>query len=426
MGSVPRCEITLPTRLPTEHVDTFILSLAAVIIATQLLGELVRRVGQPAVLGELLAGVLLGGGALAVVDPRDPVMHGLGQLGLFLLIFEIGLHTDVRALRRAGSYALVVAMAGVILPFVGGFFAVRALGVPVIAAVIAGASLTATSIAISARVLGDKGLLRTPEGQVVVGAALADDVAGLIILSIVVALVGGTGVSGAAIARASAIAVGFIVVALAAGNYAIPPLLRILHGFLPRGSLGLFGLAFGLLLAGLAAVSGSAMIIGAFVGGMILHPTSHRNEIDRATTQVGHFLVPVFFAVVGASLDLAALATATALEVGAALIVIGIAGKVIAGFAAWRFKGNRLLIGTAMIPRGEVGLIFAQMGLATGAITPQLFGAIMLMVVVTTFVSPPLLDAVIRRDDSLEREEVESPDTPRSDGRRHTTVGRRH
>ena len=405
---------------------SLLLSIAAIIIATKLFGELARRLGQPSVLGELVAGVLLGGSALGVVDPRDPALHALGQLGLFILIFQIGIHTDVRALRRVGRTAMIVAVAGVILPFAGGYAGLRALGVPVIAAVIAAASLTATSMAISARVLGDKGVLRSREGQVVLGAALADDVIGLIIFSVVVALVAGVHISGAAVARVSAVSVGFIVVALAGGGYVVPPLFRALDGIRAEGSLGMFGIAFGLLLAALADASGTAMIIGAFVAGTILVPTPQRHEIERTTAQIGHFLVPIFFAVVGASVELRTLASAQALEVGAVLIAAGITGKVLAGFAPWKFEGNKLLIGAAMVPRGEVGLIFAQMGLATGAITPELFGAIMLMVVVTTFVSPPLLDAVIRRDESLEREHVEVPDALKPNGRRQTTVGRRH
>jgi Kef-type K+ transport system membrane component KefB len=405
---------------------SLLISLAAILIATKLLGELARRAGQPSVLGELLAGVILGGSALALLDPRDPAMHGLGELGLFVLIFQIGLHTDVRSLRRVGASAIVVAVAGVVLPFAGGFFAARALGVPVLAAVIAGASLTATSMAISARVLGDKGALRTKEAHVVLGAALADDVIGLIILSVVAALAEGTSVSVAGVARVSAVSVGFIAVALAGGRYAIPPLFRVLDKIRANGALGILGIAFGLLLAGVAAASGTAMIIGAFVAGMILHPTPHRHEIERATAQIGHFLVPVFFAVVGASVDLVALASRPALEAGAALVAVGVAGKVLAGFAPWRFKGNKLLIGVAMVPRGEVGLIFAQMGLATGAITPQLFAAIMMMVIVTTFLTPPLLGAVIRRDDSIDREDPETGDVRKTGGRRQTAVGRRH
>lgn len=405
---------------------SLLLSLAAVIIATKLLGELARRFGQPSVLGEIFAGVLLGGSALAVLDPRDPAMHALGQLGLFVLIFQIGVHTDVRALRRVGTSATLVAVAGVVLPFVGGFFVARAFGFTMLASVIAGASLTATSMAISARVLGDQGILQTKEGHVVLGAALLDDVIGLIVLSVVVGVVGGASVTMSGIARVSVSSAAFILIALAVGNYAMPPLFRVLDGIRAKGSLGMFGIAFGLLLAALAIVSGTSMIIGAFVAGMILHPTPQRQEIERTTAQIGHFLVPVFFAVVGASVDLVALTSNTALGVGGALIAVAIAGKLLAGFAPWRFRGNKLLVGAAMVPRGEVGLIFAQMGLATGAITPELFGAIMLMVIVTTFVAPPLLGVVVRRDESLERAEAGVPEVHVPAGRRHTAVGRRH
>jgi Kef-type K+ transport system membrane component KefB len=407
-------------------VYSLLLSLSAVIIATKLLGELARRFGQPSVLGEIFAGVILGGSALAVLDPRDPAMHALGQLGLFVLIFQIGVHTDVRSLRRVGSSATMVAIAGVVLPFVGGFFVARMFGFSALASVIAGASLTATSMAISARVLGDQGILHTKEGHVVLGAALLDDVIGLIVLSVVIGVVGGASVSIGGMARVSVSSAAFIVIALAIGNYAMPPLFRVLDGIRAKGSLGMFGMAFGMLLAALAIVSGTSLIIGAFVAGMILHRTPQRNEVERTTAQIGHFLVPIFFAVVGASVDLAALTSNTALGVGGALIVVAIVGKVLAGFAPMRFQGNKLLVGAAMVPRGEVGLIFAQMGLATGAITPELFAAIMLMVVVTTFAAPPMLAFVVRRDESLEREEVQIPEILAPDGRRTTAVGRRH
>ncbi len=403
---------------------SLLLSIAAALIAAKLLGELARRFGQPSVLGELLAGVLLGGSALGVVDPRDPAMHALGELGLFILLFQIGLHTDVRSLRRVGRSSLLVAITGVVVPFAGGFVVARAFAVATLPAIIAGAALTATSMAISARVLGDKGALHTKEGHVVLGAALADDVIGLIILSVVVTLAAGTSASAFGIAWIAAISIGFIIVALAVGAYAIPPLFRVLDGIRAKGSLGIFGLSFGLLVAAIAMASGTAMIVGAFIAGMILHPTPQRGEIERTTVQVGHFFVPIFFAVIGASVDLSAFTSVPVLGLGAALILVAIAGKMIAGFAAWDFKGNKLLVGVAMIPRGEVGLIFAQMGLSTGIITPQLFGAIMLMVVATTFVTPPLLTAVIRRDEGLEREYAERPEILASDGRRQTAAGR--
>ncbi|HEV8410802.1 MAG TPA: cation:proton antiporter [Gemmatimonadaceae bacterium] len=405
---------------------SLLLALAAVIVATKLLGELSRRLGQPSVLGELLAGVILGGSALGLLNPNDPVISALAQLGLFMLIFQIGAHTDLRSLRRVGSSALTVAVAGVVLPFIGGFVVTRAFEFSVLTSVIGGASLTATSMAISARVLREKGVLNTTEGQVVMGAALADDVLGLIVLSVVVAVVGGASVSLGGVAKISAVSIGFIVAALAIGSYAIPPLFRRLDTVHTKGSVGMLGVALGMVLAAIALAGGAAMILGAFAAGVILHPTPQRHEIERTASQIGHFFVPIFFAAVGASVNLRALASTTALGIGAALIVVACLGKIAAGFAPWKFQGNKMLVGVAMVPRGEVGLIFAQMGLSTGAITPELFGGIMLMVVVTTFVSAPLLDAVIRRDHEIEREHSLEPEALAPGGRRQTTAGRRH
>lgn len=405
---------------------TLLFALAAVVITTKLFGELARRFGQPSVLGELLAGVLLGGGAIGLLDPHDPAMHALGDLGLFVLVFQIGVHTDVRALRRLGSTAASVASVGVILPFAGGFFVARAFGASTVAAVIAAAALTATSKAIAARLLSELGVQHTAEGQVTISAAIAGDIAGLIVISVIAAMAAAHSPSAGGAARVAMISAAFIAVVFAAGRYAIPPLFRVLDRIRAKGSLGLFGLSFGLLLAAIAMASGTAMIVGAFVAGAILHSTPQRHEIERTTAQIGHFLIPVFFAVVGASVDLPALMNGPALALAGALIAVAIAGKMIAGYSALNFTGNRALVGAAMVPRGEVGLIFAQMGLATGAITPAMFGAITLMVAVTTFVAPPLMHVLVRRDESLEREDAEPVEAHNGNGRRHTAVGRRH
>jgi len=277
----------------------------------------------------------------------------------------------------------------------------------VISAVVAGAALTATSIGISARTLSDLGQLRTPEGQIVLGAAVLDDVIGLVILSVVAGLVGGRAVTAGGVASTIGIAVGFIVVALVLGNLFIPPFFRFVDRIEASGTLGVAALAFAFLLAALAAVAGSATIIGAFAAGLILHNTPQRSRIDSATTSLGHFFVPIFFAVVGAAVELGTLANSRALAIGGALIVVGIAGKVAAGFTPFWFKGRKLLIGVAMIPRGEVGLIFAQMGLATAALTAQLYSAIAMMVLVTTLITPLLLAQLVRSEprqtDVLER-----------------------
>lgn len=374
-----------------------LLVLVAIIAATKLFGEIAQRVGQPAVLGELIAGVVLGGSALGILNPSDAVVHALSELGVLILLFQIGLHTNLRSLAKVGSTALVAGSVGVVLPFVGGFAVARLMGIDTMPAMVIGAALTATSIGISARVLSDLGCLNTPEGQVVIGAAVFDDVVGLIILSVVASMVGGDAMSVGAVAKIAGVAVGFVVIAIALGSVTIPPLFRLVERIKVTGALGTIALGFAFALAWVATQAGSAMIIGAFAAGLILNPTPQRKEIEASATQYGFLFVPIFFATVGASVDLAALMKPEALIVGTWLIVVGVAGKVAAGYAPWWFKGRKLLVGVALVPRGEVGLIFAQLGLAAGVLTNELFGALMLMVVATTFLTPPLLGLIAKR-----------------------------
>ncbi|MEX2181859.1 MAG: cation:proton antiporter [Gemmatimonadaceae bacterium] len=397
-----------------EHL---LLVVVATIVATKVLGSLAQRIGQPAVLGELIAGVVLGGSVLGLFDPADPTLHALAELGVLILLFQIGLHTDLRSLAKVGATALVVGVVGVVLPFGGGIVVSHALGVAMLPSIVIGAALTATSIGISARVLSDLGQLKTAEGQVVIGAAVFDDVVGLIILSVVAAMVAGAELTVGGIARTSAIAIGFIVVAIGLGSVAIPPLFRLVERVRVTGTLGIIALAFALMLALLAARAGSAMIIGAFAAGLILHPTPQHKEIERSATALGYLFVPIFFASVGASVEIAALLTRDALVVGGALIAVGVVGKIAAGFAPWWFRGNKLLVGVAMVPRGEVGLIFAKLGLAAGVVVGPLFGALMLMVVATTFVTPPLLGLIARR------QAADSEDAPDQSGIDDLVVG---
>ena len=372
-------------------------ALVAIFVATKLLGELAQRVRQPAVLGELIAGVLLGGSVLGIVKPSDPVIHALSEIGVVVLLFETGLHTALKPLLSVGSSATTVALAGVALPFALGMASALALGVPMIPALVCAAALCATSVGISARVLSELGCLDTSEGRVVLGAAVIDDIVGLVILAVVAAMVAGSGVSAASVVKTAGVAIAFVVLAVVIGGLIAPPTFRVVERIRSAGSLGVLGLAFAFVLAWLADAAGSAMIVGAFAAGLVLNGIPQADQIEKATTTVGHFFVPIFFASVGAAVDLRALGSSQSLIVGAALIACGIAGKMVAGYAPVWFRGNKLLVGVAMVPRGEVGLIFAQMGLASGALDAGLFGALMLMVLATTFVTPPALSWVVRR-----------------------------
>ena len=388
----------------------FFLTLAGILIAAKLLGELAERVGQPAVLGELVAGVLLGGSVLGVVPATGvpgELIHVLAELGVLLLLFEIGLETDLREMFRVGSASLAVAVVGVAVPFGLGYAYWAYVPHPsagegdlTTAAIFVGATLTATSVGITARVLSDLGRMATQEARVIIGAAVIDDVLGLVILSVVSGVAAGAAVSFLGVLRTLAVAIGFLVVAVLAGRFLVPRLFDLIVRMRVRYVLLVFAFAFALGLSSLAAVAGSALIIGAFAAGIILSGTNQFDTIEHEVRPVASIFTPIFFVSVGASVDLRLLdptspAARGTLLVAAALIVIAIVGKLVAGWAAPWVPLRRLVVGVGMVPRGEVGLIFADIGRRSGVLTEDVFGAVLLMVMATTFVAPPGLKALL-------------------------------
>jgi Kef-type K+ transport system membrane component KefB len=376
--------------------------LAILLAAARLLGSAARWIGQPPVLGELLAGVLLGASVLGLIDPSNHdrpgtlVLEFLQELGVVILLFEIGLETDLVQLLRAGAASTAVAIVGVALPFAAGFFVCEFFHEPYRVCIVAGAALTATSVGITARVLNDLGRLHEPESQIVLGAAVIDDVLGLIILTVVSGLVAGEAPTIGKVAGITAVAFGFLIGVLVAGSFLVPPLVRWLHRLAMPGMLTTFALVLAFGLAWGADTAGSASIIGAFAAGLLLRRTPQAHDIEKAVLPLGHFFVPLFFVVVGASVDVRTFVPHdaegwTILALGGSLIVVAVLGKFAAGYAPFWFRGNKAVIGVGMIPRGEVGLIFAQMGRKADVFDPRLFSAVTLMVMVTTFLAPPLL-----------------------------------
>lgn len=373
---------------------TFLLAFAAALLGAKLLGELAERLGQPAVLGELLAGVLLGPSVLGLVPLTGGVLL-LAEIGVILLLFEVGLETDLAELARVGGPALAVALAGMALPFLGGFFLSSAVGQPALTAIFVGAALTATSIGITARVLSELKVLATREGQIILGAAVADDVLGLVVLAVVSRIAGPGGVDTALVLRATGLAIGFLAVALALGI----PLGRWLIGIVGRanvrGVLGAASVAFALLVALAAKKAGSAEIVGAFATGLVLARTNRRHDISQAVKPVVDVFAPLFFVAVGAQVDVAILnpfvaGNRASLLLALGLTLVGFLGKFAAGFCAWG-KVRRTFIGAGMVPRGEVGLIFASLGKTTGMLPEGVFVAVVLAVFATTFLAPPLM-----------------------------------
>ena len=371
------------------EVGTILRDILVVLIAAQVAAELSPRLGIPTVVGEILAGFLVGPSLLGVVDPTV-VLDVLAELGVILLLVEVGMQMDLADLRAVGGSALSVAVLGVAAPLVGGFAVMSALGADFGIALFLGAALTATSVGITARVFTELRMVATVEARTVLGAAVADDVIGLLALTVVGAIVAGAGLSATGMAATIALAGGFLIVAVGAGLRFAPWLFEVI-GRITRteGALVALSLAFVLLVAQLAGVAGLAPVIGAFVAGLVLarHPRRHR--IRSELVPVGHLLVPVFFLQIGINVRLQALFKTEVVVAAAALLAVAVAGKVLSGLAASR--GDRLLIGLGMLPRGEVGLIFAGLGLREGILDDTGYGSLVLVVLLTTLMAPALL-----------------------------------
>lgn len=364
----------------------FLLALIAIFVAAKTCGEIAERLGQPAVLGELLGGVAIGVSGLHLVDPHDVTIHLLSELGVILLLFVIGLETDLKKLMQVGGPATAVAIVGVALPLLGGIAFGHLMGMRMMVSIFLGASLTATSVGITARVLSDLGHLQDDESQIILGAAVVDDIIGLVLLTLVGTLAGGGELTFLGVGKIILIAFGFVLLAIIIGSQLAPMLIRAIDRINMARGLFFAAVVFAFLLAYIAHVVGSAIIIGSFAAGLVLARTHRGREIAHEVHDVAQFFVPIFFVVVGAAVDLRSIGW-----LGFALAAIGIVGKVAAGFVIWRKGVSRIVVGVGMVPRGEVGLIFAQIGLSSKLLSAELYSAVAVMVMVTTFVAPPLL-----------------------------------
>lgn len=398
---------------PGDPVTALVFALAVVLAAAKLGGHLAIRLGQPAVLGELLAGVLVGNAHLAGVPwftqvGEGPAMQALAGLGVIILLFEVGLESTVRDMMRVGMRALFVALLGVLAPFALGW-AVGAALLPdhsAYAHAFLGATLTATSVGITARVLKDLDRSSTAESRVILGAAVIDDVLGLVILAAVSGIIAAADTGGSlsylGILWILAKAVLFLAGALAIGLLVSPRLFGLAAHLRGRGVLLATALIFCFLLAYLASRIGLAPIVGAYAAGLILedvHYVGFRGrevQLEHLLRPIASFLVPVFFVMMGMRVDLASLVRPEILGLAALLTLAAIAGKQACSLAALGGRIDPLVIGIGMVPRGEVGLIFANIGLTLfvggeRVVDEGVYAAVVIMVIVTTMMTPPAL-----------------------------------
>lgn len=363
-----------------------------VLIAAKVAAEVAERIGIPAVVGEILAGIAIGPSLLNAVGSGDEVLRTLGELGVILLLLDVGLEMDLRELGRVGRTSVLVATVGVVAPMLLGFGAMQALGEEFTTSLFVGAALTATSVGITARVFGDLKALATTEARIVLGAAVADDVMGLVVLTVVVRLVTEGSVSVVSVAGIIGVAVLFLLLGGIGGLRIGPPLFAAIErASRSSGTLVALALAFTLAFAELADAARLAPIVGAFLAGIALSKAGPAPQIRRELSSVGHLFIPVFFLQIGIDADVSAFARVSVLRDAAVLLVVAVVGKLLSPLGAIGAPGDKTLIGLGMLPRGEVGLIFATIGLQQGVLGPDLYAALLLVVLVTTLATPPLL-----------------------------------
>jgi Kef-type K+ transport system membrane component KefB len=425
----------------SDVVGENLLWLAVILLAARLFAPLAEKIGFPAVLGELLLGVVLGNLGLLGFHyfdtiAADPIIRFMAELGVIILLLQIGLETRLGDLVSVGARASLVGSVGIAIPFALGAFVAGPLLLPGMsfnAYLFLGATLAATSVGITGRVFRDLGKLKMPEAQVVLGAAVIDDVLGLVILAVVTNLVEAGTVSVGGVVFIIAKSVVFLGGSIAIGRAIAPHLLRWASRLDSSHSM-LFSLVLvvGLFMAWLAHTVGLAAIIGAFAAGLLFEPvflkkfetpklvqdieavlpaavdakkqqeiravlarhTSHQHE--HMIEPIGYFFVPVFFVLTGMQVDLTALADPKVVAVALGITVAAVVGKLAAGFVAGKGM-NPWVVGWGMVPRGEVGLIFAMVGKKLGVMSEEMFSVIVIMVILTTLLTPPILTVLLRR-----------------------------
>lgn len=418
----------------SDPVAPVLLALTVILASAKLGGELFERMNQPAVLGELIVGVILGN--LALLNPAwdffgplrvdhitvswASAVDTLARIGVILLLFEVGLESNVAEMRKVGVSSFLVATVGVVAPFALGYLASQMFITKVPDAILEmnpafdisnihlfiGATLCATSVGITARVLKDLGKLHIKEARIVLGAAVIDDVMGLIILAVVAGIIvaaeTGTSMDLASVLQITAVAIGFLVGAIVVGLTLVPRLLKQISVLRTHGVMLISALLFCFLFSYLANVAGLAAIVGAFAAGLILEEVhftefKEKKHLHDLLTPVTTFLVPIFFVVMGIQVRLETFLNMNVLGLALALTVAAFIGKQVCGLAVVEKGLDRLSVGLGMVPRGEVGLIFASIGKGLGVVDDSIFSAVVIMVIATTLVTPPLLKFSLAR-----------------------------
>lgn len=395
----------------TGHGAEILLTLFVMLLAAKLMAEIFERLRQPTVVGEILAGVIIGQSVLGWVAPSE-ITDTLAEIGVIFLLFTVGLETKPSAIFNVGKSAALVAVLGVVAPFIGGYVLMRAWGGTTLEALFIGTAMVATSVGITARVLSAMGLLNAPTSRIILGAAVIDDILGLLVLAVVASMAKGT-VNYWEIGITATLAIGFTGFVVLVGAPVVTRIAPRIEGLRVGDSFFVFGLVLCLGLSVAAAYVGVAAIIGSFLAGMALAEATEGNrEMHSQTNGVTEFLVPFFLVSIGMQLDLNVFREPSTIALTVIVTLVAVATKMLGCGAGalslgWRRAGQ---VGTGMVPRGEVGIVVAQIGLSLAVIDNALYAVVLFMAVATTLIAPPFLKMLFASE-AAARSENEMDDT---------------
>tara|TARA_B100000586_G_scaffold65534_2_gene45409 strand:+ start:1936 stop:3162 length:1227 start_codon:yes stop_codon:yes gene_type:complete len=388
-----------------ESIIEKLLEIAIILLAAKIGAELMRRISQPAVIGELIAGIVIGYyglGLLPHVQSGD-VISTLAEVGIILLLFEVGLETNLKEFIELGKTSLLVAIIGVAAPFSLGFgfvYLIDSGDYVFEKALFVGSAMTATSVGITARVFADLGALKTKEAKTIIGAAVVDDIFGLIILTVVAGMLGGTGSIGRGeVGIITAKALAFLLISVVIGRKLSPTIFKFFKKLPSPGTFVTGSFLFAIVFGAAAHFVGLHPIVGAFAGGVVAGESDMTKRIREEMRPLNYILVPIFFVYTGSEIDISLLTTRSVFFYGVVISVLAFIGKYVSALGALGKGMNTSLIGIGMVPRGEVGLIFVAVATSTFSeiIGPGIIAAIVWMVINTTIIAPILLSRILKK-----------------------------